>query len=84
MTELAFDTSWIGSFVNTILQISWDLTFGSSGIITILFNMTPLGNNSLTIETWFYIAVFIGPGIFIRYYGNGIIYKIIDIGLNGR
>lgn len=77
-----FDTSWVKPLIDSIIAMLWNLTFGTDGIFKIFYNWIPvIGNNPLSIETWFIIVAFVPMIVFMKYYGNGIILQAIQYSL---
>lgn len=71
------DSSWIGSVLNALKD-------GLFTVLTTFYNMIPiLGSNPISMEAAFYIVAFIGPLLFIDYFGDGIIRDTIDYGIHG-
>lgn len=78
----------IEGLFDTIIQLLinvfiWNNDPNAEGILEMIYNWLPvLGNNSLSIEIWFYISFFGGFYLFMRYFGTGIIIKTINYGLD--
>lgn len=69
--DMIGDTSWVDDLVESLFDTAAEVLIGDNGILTALFNLLPVvGNNSMSVEVWFLLAVFGGMLIFFHRFGE--------------
>ena len=76
MGDVEIEQDWIGETAEAIMDAIADSLIGDDGILMVVFNLLPIvGDNAMSVETWFLMAVFIGLLLFTNFYIKPMIMK---------